>query len=212
MSFFSPHILWALVPLGLLFGFELFRHSVTAMSSWPKIVRAWLGTGSAPDMLLCNTVLLNIALLVFGWRRYNELHHEVSERRKAEERARELAEMDPLTGCLNRRSGGPAIDHLIASAGLRGLEVAVLMVDLDNFKQINDLNGHQTGDTVLQLKSTPLVATITVVDAYGVISKVRQATYLTYEPLLLLALIYMILTGILVVAFRYLENMVPTKR
>lgn len=69
-----------------------------------------------------------------------------------------------------------------------------------------------TGDTVLQLKSTPLVATITVVDAYGVISKVRQATYLTYEPLLLLALIYMILTGILVVAFRYLENMVPTKR
>ena len=69
-----------------------------------------------------------------------------------------------------------------------------------------------TGDAVLQLKSTPLVATITVVDAYGVISKVRQATYLTYEPLLLLALIYMILTGIMVVALRYVENMVPTKR
>jgi polar amino acid transport system permease protein len=69
-----------------------------------------------------------------------------------------------------------------------------------------------TGDTVLQLKSTPLVATITVVDAYGVISKVRQATYLTYEPLLLLALIYMILTGIMVVAFRYFENMVPSRR
>jgi polar amino acid transport system permease protein len=69
-----------------------------------------------------------------------------------------------------------------------------------------------TGDAVLQLKSTPLVATITVVDAYGVISKVRQATYLTYEPLLLLAVIYMILTGILVLGFRYVENMVPSKR
>ena len=69
-----------------------------------------------------------------------------------------------------------------------------------------------TGDTVLQLKSTPLVATITVVDAYGVISKVRQSTFLVYEPLLLLALIYMILTGIMVVAFRYVENMVPSKR
>lgn len=68
-----------------------------------------------------------------------------------------------------------------------------------------------TGETVLQLKSTPLVATITVVDLYGVISRVRQETYLTYEPLLLLALIYMILTGILVFAFRYLENMVPTR-
>lgn len=115
----------------------------------PKIVRAWLGTGSAPDMILTNAVLLNIALLIFGWRRYNELHHEVAERRRAEERARELAELDPLTGCLNRRSGGPAIDALIDRARLRGTDVAVLMVDLDNFKQINDLNGHKTGDRVL---------------------------------------------------------------
>ena len=67
------------------------------------------------------------------------------------------------------------------------------------------------GETVLQLKSTPLVATITVVDVYAVISRVRQDTYLTYEPLLLLALIYMGLTGILVVAFRWLENRVPVK-
>ncbi len=68
-----------------------------------------------------------------------------------------------------------------------------------------------SGETVLQLKATPLVATITVVDVYGVISRVRQDTYLTYEPLLLLALIYMVLTGILVVAFRWLEARVPVK-
>ncbi|ASY61643.1 ABC transporter, permease protein [Sinorhizobium sojae CCBAU 05684] len=68
-----------------------------------------------------------------------------------------------------------------------------------------------TGETVLQLKSTPLVATITVVDVYAVISKVRQETYLTYEPLLLLALVYMCLTGLLVLAFRYLENRIPTR-
>ncbi|MCR6500915.1 ABC transporter permease subunit [Shinella sp. CPCC 101442] len=67
------------------------------------------------------------------------------------------------------------------------------------------------GETVLQLKSTPLVATITVIDAYAVISKVRQATYLTYEPLLLLALIYLCLTAILVVAFRYFESKIPSR-
>lgn len=66
-------------------------------------------------------------------------------------------------------------------------------------------------ETVLQLKSTTLVATVTVVDVYGVISKVKQDTFLTYEPLLLLALIYMILIGIMVVAFRYFENKIPTK-
>jgi Ca-activated chloride channel family protein len=43
MSFHSPHILWALVPLGLLFGFELFRHSTRAVANWPKIARAWAG-------------------------------------------------------------------------------------------------------------------------------------------------------------------------
>lgn len=68
-----------------------------------------------------------------------------------------------------------------------------------------------SGETVLQLKSTPLVATITVVDVYAVISRVRQDTFLTYEPLLFLALIYMCLTGILVLFFKKLENMVPVK-
>lgn len=68
-----------------------------------------------------------------------------------------------------------------------------------------------TGETVLQLKSTPLVATITVIDVYAVISKVRQETFLTYEPLILLALVYMCLTGLLVLAFRYFENRIPTR-
>ena len=154
----------------------------TSGSLMPKIVRAWLGTGSAPDMLLCNAVLLNIALLVFGWRRYNELHHEVAERRKAEERARELAELDPLTGCLNRRSGGPAIDALIGSARVRGLEVAVLMVDLDNFKQINDLNGHKTGDMVLIEVARRLRAQL---PDDGIVARIGGDEFvcaLTYEP------------------------------
>jgi polar amino acid transport system permease protein len=68
------------------------------------------------------------------------------------------------------------------------------------------------GETVLQLKATPLVATITVMDVYGVINKIKSATYLTYEPLLLLALVYMILTAILVTAFRYVEGRIPNKR
>jgi len=66
------------------------------------------------------------------------------------------------------------------------------------------------GEVVLQLKATPLVATITVIDVYAVISKVRQDTYVIYEPLLLLSLIYLCLTGILVFIFRYFENRIPT--
>ncbi|WP_338245437.1 putative bifunctional diguanylate cyclase/phosphodiesterase [Aurantiacibacter hainanensis] len=126
----------------------------------PQIVRAWFAGGSAPDVLLTNAVLLNIALLIFGWRRYKDLHAEVEVRRAAEERARELAERDPLTDCLNRRSGPPAIEALRQSLDGTNLEVAVMMVDLDNFKQINDLNGHQMGDNVLSTIASRISAAL----------------------------------------------------
>lgn len=67
------------------------------------------------------------------------------------------------------------------------------------------------GETVLQLKATPLVATITVIDIYAVVSRVRQDTFIVYEPLLLLALIYLVITGIIVFAFRKLEARIPSR-
>lgn len=67
------------------------------------------------------------------------------------------------------------------------------------------------GETVLQLKATPLVATITMVDIYSVASRVRQETFITYEPLLLLAVVYMGITGILVLLFRRLEARIPSR-
>ena len=67
------------------------------------------------------------------------------------------------------------------------------------------------GETVLQLKATTLVATITVIDIYGVATRVRQDTYITYEPLLLLALVYMCITGIMVFLFKKLEARIPVR-
>ncbi|MBD3729437.1 MAG: EAL domain-containing protein [Sphingomonadales bacterium] len=132
----------------------------TGSSVLPQIARSWMGKGSAPDMLLVNALLLNIALIIFGWRRYAELTSEIAERRKAEERARELAETDPLTACLNRRSIGPATEALLTRAEERGEAVAFLMVDLDNFKLINDLNGHNCGDEVLRRTAERLRASL----------------------------------------------------
>lgn len=121
----------------------------TGGSVLPHVLRSLLGQGGGPDALLSSTLLLNIALIIFGWRRYAELTKEVVERRKAEEEALELADIDPLTGCLNRRPMGDATQRLITSARERGQAVAQLMIDVDNFKQVNDLNGHRTGDQVL---------------------------------------------------------------
>ena len=118
-------------------------------SAMPQVLRSWLGLDRPPDILLTNALLLNIALLIFGWRRYDELRREVVVRRHAEEKARTLAETDPLTGCRNRRGIMSAIDEMLRAAREQGKEVALFLIDLDNFKTINDRGGHKAGDVAL---------------------------------------------------------------
>lgn len=67
------------------------------------------------------------------------------------------------------------------------------------------------GEMVLQLKATPLVATIAVVDVYAIFGRIRQETFIIYEPLMLLALIYLCLAGVIALAFRYIERSMPTR-
>lgn len=62
------------------------------------------------------------------------------------------------------------------------------------------------GETILQLKATPLVATIAIVESYAVASRVRQDTFIVYEPLLLLAVVYLVIAGILALGFGWLER------
>lgn len=68
------------------------------------------------------------------------------------------------------------------------------------------------GETIGQLLATPLVFTIPVMDLMGVTSRIRQDTFLIYEPLLFLAFVYVCLTFIITRVFNYFEGMVPTRR
>jgi polar amino acid transport system permease protein len=67
------------------------------------------------------------------------------------------------------------------------------------------------GETVLQLKSTPLVSTITIMETYAVAGRIRQDTFIVYEPLLLLAVVYMLITAVIVLIFRWFEGRLPTR-
>ncbi|MFJ9531762.1 EAL domain-containing protein [Herbaspirillum sp. NPDC101396] len=71
------------------------------------------------------------------------------ESRKAEERIRHLAHYDELTGLPNRFLCTQHISNAIAHAEHRGGQVAVFLMDLDRFKNINDTFGHETGEALL---------------------------------------------------------------
>lgn len=116
----------------------------------PRVVASMAGTGPGPDSFILNAFLLNIAILVFGLSRYRQLNRELQDRKAAEREARRLADTDSLTGFLNRRSFNACADLLIDASKNRGQIIIMVMIDIDNFKQINDFNGHNFGDLVLR--------------------------------------------------------------
>ncbi len=108
------------------------------------------GFGGGADRVMAVALLLNIALILFGWRRYSDLAREVKERTAAEERAQTLAFRDPLTGFHNRRSMAETGADMLAQAAKRNKSLAMFMLDLDHFKNVNDMHGHAVGDALLR--------------------------------------------------------------
>lgn len=115
-----------------------------------QMVRQLVGNSQGADQAMVTALLLNIALILLIWRRTSALSDEVDVYRKAEVRAQHLAITDPLTNLFNRRAINEKTTELSARAARRGKSVAFMMLDLDGFKKINDLYGHDSGDVLLR--------------------------------------------------------------
>ena len=77
-------------------------------------------------------------------------HIDITERKAAEEKIHNLAFYDPLTQLPNRRLLMDRLQHALAACGRSGRLGALLFIDLDNFKTLNDTLGHETGDLLLK--------------------------------------------------------------
>jgi diguanylate cyclase (GGDEF)-like protein/PAS domain S-box-containing protein len=82
---------------------------------------------------------------------------DVSERKALEEQLRKLAFHDPLTLLANRSLFWNRVEHALALARRSQQHVAVMFLDLDNFKNVNDSLGHDAGDRLLQAAAQRLV-------------------------------------------------------
>ncbi len=75
---------------------------------------------------------------------------DVSERRRSEEQLIQIANQDALTGLLNRRRFHEEIERNLSEAHRYGVCAALLFLDLDQFKDVNDSRGHRAGDELIQ--------------------------------------------------------------
>jgi diguanylate cyclase (GGDEF)-like protein len=90
--------------------------------------------------------------------RTRQLQSEIVERRNAEERFEHLAHHDPLTGLPNRLMFAEQLRHSLGLAERARRSLAVLFIDLDRFKEVNDSYGHAVGDELLVAATRRLVS------------------------------------------------------
>lgn len=77
------------------------------------------------------------------------LHRNLREIDELQEQLREQANRDPLTGLYNRRYLDSTLERELARCKRGGTPLALILIDIDHFKQVNDTYGHQAGDEVL---------------------------------------------------------------
>jgi diguanylate cyclase (GGDEF)-like protein/PAS domain S-box-containing protein len=89
---------------------------------------------------------------------------DISERRRYEERLAHLADHDPLTGVANRRKFDAELEAHLNRCRRHGARGALMMLDLDHFKRINDTMGHNSGDELIVSVATILRKRLRVTD------------------------------------------------
>jgi diguanylate cyclase (GGDEF)-like protein len=109
-------------------------------------------TGLGPGLKIALIALtLNVALILFGWRRYVDLQHEAEMRQEGEVRAALIASTDGMTGLLNRKGFADKGEELRQEAAANGQQLVILSMQLNRFKAINDRHGYDVGDHVLRM-------------------------------------------------------------
>jgi diguanylate cyclase (GGDEF)-like protein len=95
------------------------------------------------------------------------LHERTMQLKAALNRIEQFAELDELTGIMNRRTIMRALDDELARSQRTGRPCSIALIDLDHFKRVNDVFGHPTGDEVLRTFAITVFANIRSIDKFG---------------------------------------------
>lgn len=122
----------------------------------PEYMRAFLDVSGSdmPETIVYNNRVLNFYASTIGQGRGGvigsaALIRDITEEKRLEEQLRKLSTTDGLTQLINRRRMDEILEEEYSRAERYGLELSVLLFDVDHFKKFNDTHGHDQGDRVL---------------------------------------------------------------
>jgi len=125
--------------------------AIFSLSSYLVGNKTFLGVDeSLAVRILVTLVLVFTGQIIYQHLSFRRLQRELAEQQIQAEVFRRLAMFDPLTGLYNRRFAEQRLKAEIARSERKGHPLIVVLLDLNDFKQINDTYGHQAGDTVLK--------------------------------------------------------------
>ena len=146
-------------------GFFLIAWTLLEASTIAAALRLLTSDASDQDFLLHTGLPLSMVmaavLIALG------VADRLREQRQALSEAERRAQTDPLTGVLNRRSLIERLEAGCLRAQARDMPIALLFIDLDHFKQINDSYGHLAGDACLAAVVAPIEAELRQSDVVG---------------------------------------------
>ena len=103
-------------------------------------------------------LILNVALILFGWRRYIDIRHEAEKRLEMEQRATLTASTDALTGLFNRKGFADRMEYLCTKATNAGERVVFTSLQINRLKAVSDRHGYELGNQLRRLIADAIVA------------------------------------------------------
>ncbi|MFB9328129.1 GGDEF domain-containing protein [Paenibacillus aurantiacus] len=147
----------------ILFALGQALFSVVAISALSPVIRAHLDVS---ELIMLVSLLVATALIANNLRKHafalsSELVAVTQEKQDLQTKnvlMEKLSRVDSATGLYNHRSFHEHLTHVMAIAEVNSLQVHLVLLDIDNFKRVNDTYGHAAGDTVIQFVAGQLQA------------------------------------------------------
>ncbi|MEO8431391.1 MAG: diguanylate cyclase [Acidobacteriota bacterium] len=147
----TSFLLWGTEEAVVGFAYLRFREP----SSMPEMLQY----GNFAGMLLEMMIAVGIIILLFEASQAR-LAAEMEQLLHSDQQMKEMGVRDPLTGLYNRHHFNDVIKRELANVRRYGISLSVLLADVDRFKEINDVKGHQVGDEVLKFVANYLTSCV----------------------------------------------------